>query len=138
MWLHANRMCCLLPEAPLVASALQALQIASEQLCNQGSLDRLRGDCGDGMTECSDAEVADSLVSIEACGYGRRAVTAVSTPTWLLLAAKDPAWSTCAPGALRYLTFSNFSFYLLRWRFLHGNSCPRTQLAGWDPLFHQA
>ena len=31
---------------------------------------------------------------------------------------------------LRYLTFSNFSFYLLRWRFSPGNSCPTTQLDG--------
>lgn len=47
-----------------------------------------------------------------------------------LLAERDADGAVEALHALRYLTFSNFSFYLLRWRFLPGNSCPRTQLDG--------
>ena len=71
-----------------MSSALQALQIATSSVaravwCGSGAV-------VDGMTEWSGAEVADSLVCFAACGYGRRAVTAVSTLMCCLL-PKDPA-----------------------------------------------
>ena len=84
--------CCLL-------SALQALQIATSSVARAAW-------CGsgvvvDGMTEWSGAEVVDSLVWIAACGYGKRAVTAVNTPTCCLVAAtiKGP----CVSSALQAL-----------------------------------
>ena len=64
-------------KGPCVCSVLQALQIAISSVptavwCGSGVI-------VDGKTEWSGAEVADSLVCFAACGYGRRAVTAVST-----------------------------------------------------------
>ena len=75
-------------KGPCVSSAFQALQIATSSVaeavwCGSGVM-------VDGKTEWSGAEVADSLVWIAACGYGRRAVTAVSTPTCCMM-PKDPA-----------------------------------------------
>ena len=54
----------------------QALQTASSSVaravwCGSGVI-------VDGMTEWNGAEVADGLVCFAVCGYGRRAVTAVS------------------------------------------------------------
>ena len=62
-------------KGPCVVSALQAQQIAPSSVaravwCGSGVI-------VDGKTEWSGAEVADSLVWIAACGYQRRAVTAV-------------------------------------------------------------
>ena len=59
----------------------------------------------DGKAEWSSAEVAGSLVWIAACGYGRRAVTAVSTPTCCLL-PKDPGCVSSALQALQIATSS--------------------------------
>ena len=50
---------------------LQALQIATSSVA--GAVWCGSGVVVDGMTEWSGAEVADSLVWIAACGYGRRA-----------------------------------------------------------------
>ena len=83
-------------KGPCVSSAFQALQIATSSVAEAVW-------CGsavvvDGMTEWSGAEVAGSLVWIAACGYGRRAVTAVSTPTCCLL-PKRTLGVQCAPCA---------------------------------------
>ena len=86
-----------------MSSALQAVQIATSSVaraarCGSGVL-------MDGLTEWSGAEVAESLVWIAACGYGRRAVTAVSTPTCCLL-PKDPARPVCSRRPLQIATSS--------------------------------
>ena len=53
----------------------------------------------DGKTEWSSAEVADSLVWIAVCGYGRRAVTPRGEYANVLLAMpKDPG---CVSSALQ-------------------------------------
>ena len=94
-------------KGPCVSSALQALQIATSSVaravwCGSGVV-------VDGKAEWSGAEVADSLVCFAAYGYGRRAVTAVSTPTCCLLSAlqalqiatssiAEAVWSGSAQG----------------------------------------
>ena len=63
----------LVAKGPCVSSALEALQSATSSIARApwtGS-----EVVASGETEGSDAEVAHSLVSIAACGYGRRAVT---------------------------------------------------------------
>ena len=61
-------------KGPCASSAFQALQMATSSIaeavwCGSGAI-------VDGKIQWSGEEVADSLVSIAACGYGRRAVTA--------------------------------------------------------------
>ena len=78
-------------------SALQALQIAPSSVaravwCGSGVI-------VDGKTEWSGAEVVDNLVCFVACGYGRRAVTAVSTPNVLLAAQRPCMSSALQPGS---------------------------------------
>ena len=85
-------------KGPCVSSALQALQIAASSVARAVW-------CGSGVivdrkTEWSGAGVVHGLVWIAACGYGRRAVTAVNTPTCCLL-PKDPATVSSALQALQ-------------------------------------
>ena len=75
-------------KGPCASSAFQALQMAPSSVA--GAVWCGSGVIVDGMSEWSSAEVADGLVWIAACGYGRRAVTVVSTPMCCSL-PKDPA-----------------------------------------------
>ena len=82
---------------PTVTLQIATSFVAEAVWCGSGVL-------VDGETEWNGAEVADSLVCFAAYGYGRRAVTAVSTPTCCLL-PKDPACSS-AFQALQIATSS--------------------------------
>ena len=95
-------------KGPCASSAVQALQIAPSSVaravwCGSGVV-------MDGMTECSRAEVADSLVCFAVCGYGRRAVTAMSTPA-CCLAAKGP----CVFNVLQALQIATSSVARAVW-----------------------
>ena len=84
------------PKDCVCPSALQAVPIATSLVAKALWCDS--GVVVDGNTEWSSAEIADSLVCFAACGYGRRAVTAVSTPTCCLAAKpKGP----CVSSALQ-------------------------------------
>ena len=81
---------------PSETSALQALQSATISVARAlwtGSWVIVNGE-----TECSDAEVADSLVCFAACGYSGGLSPAVSTPSCCLL-PKDPVCPVQTAGA---------------------------------------
>ena len=81
---------------PALSSALQALQIATSSAAE--AVWCASGVIVDGKTEWSGAEVADSLVWIAACGYGRRASHRDEYAN-VSLACQRTLRAKCAPGA---------------------------------------